>query len=348
MLLTSTLYSRLGIPHLAHVHCELLRDCYEHSCPIDERIRAIGRRAFLMSQSGRYDEAIAALAAIDPSIHKSLKFHQYIFLCTGLIKFRRAIRRYVFLSAFLFDYKLMQSRSDWPTCTHLLQSLQPSTDPTSDPLDPELSFLQHDAYIDYLIARGSYSKAFTAISALAQSLKEDNADILQRVSVLLMKADLFRKVGKPEGGFSVALRAASVSSRARLMPCLWTSVGMLGNILNSLGECASARRLLEAVLPQVCSSMRKIDEVVLNWGLDRLWRAPTTCSSVLYTRISLTRTWVLRIPTQSPTHTKLVPAHRLRLRRGCERQTLLRRNFTLTEHGSVSRRVGIWTGSASS
>jgi anaphase-promoting complex subunit 5 len=93
MLLTSTLYSRLGIPHLANVHYELLLDCYSHSCPIDERIRAIGRRAFIISQSGRYDEAIRILEAIDASVHKSLKFHQYLVLCIGLIKLRRAIRR---------------------------------------------------------------------------------------------------------------------------------------------------------------------------------------------------------------------------------------------------------------
>lgn len=92
-----------------------------------------------------------------------------------------------------------------------------------------------------------------AISALSQSLKSDNADILQRVSVLLMQADLWRKVGKPERGFSVALRAASVSFRSRLGPGLWSAVGLVANILNELGECASARRLLEGVLPQVCS-----------------------------------------------------------------------------------------------
>lgn len=141
-------------------------------------------------------------------------------------------------------------RSDWSTCSHLLATLKPSTDPSSDTLDPELHFLLSEAYIDYLVSKGDYTTAYTTISNLAQSLKEDNADILQRVSVLLMQADLFRKVGKPEHGFSVALRAASVAYKAKLMPSLWSAVGLLANILNSLGECASARRLLEAVLPQ--------------------------------------------------------------------------------------------------
>ena len=52
MLLQSTLYSRLGVPHLANVHCDLLLHCYEHSCPVDEKIRATGRQAFMVSLAG--------------------------------------------------------------------------------------------------------------------------------------------------------------------------------------------------------------------------------------------------------------------------------------------------------
>lgn len=95
MLLTAALYHRLGLPHLSNVHCELLLDCYVHSCPIEERLRAIGRKAFVISQSGRYDEAISMLEAVDSSVHKSLKFNQFLVLCIGLIKLRKAIRRYL-------------------------------------------------------------------------------------------------------------------------------------------------------------------------------------------------------------------------------------------------------------
>lgn len=239
MLLQSTLYSRLGVPHMSNVHCELLLDCYGPSCPIDERIRAIGRRAFTLTQAGRYADAIRALESTDPSIHKTLKHHQYLTLFIGLIKFRRAIRR-----------------SDWATCTHLLTTIRPqsSIDPNSTPLDPELSYVQNEYYIEYLISQGSYSEAFAVISLLSQSLKEDNADLLQRVNILLLKADLFRKVGRPERGFGVALRAASVAHRSRLMPSLWVAVGLLSNILNGLGEYLSAKRLLEGIIPQALES----------------------------------------------------------------------------------------------
>lgn len=239
MLLHSTLFSRLGLPHMAAVYCKLLIDCYGASCPLDERIRAIGRLAFTTCQSGQYEEAIISLESMTASVHKTLKYHQYLVLCIGVIKFRKAIRT-----------------SDWPTCTHLLTTLkpQPANDANSTPLDPELNYLQHESYIEYLVSRGSFSEAYKIISALAQSLKEDNADILQRVNVLLMKADLFRRIGKPEQGFGVALRAASVAYRSKLMPSLWVAVGLLANILNSLGEYASARRLLEGVIPQSLES----------------------------------------------------------------------------------------------
>jgi hypothetical protein len=36
---------------LANVHCDLLLHCYEHSCPVDEKIRATGRQAFMVSDA---------------------------------------------------------------------------------------------------------------------------------------------------------------------------------------------------------------------------------------------------------------------------------------------------------
>ena len=92
---------------------------------------------------------------------------------------------------------------------------------------------------------------------------------MKRVCMLLAKAELFGKAGKPERGFSVALRAASVSFKARLMPCLWAAVGVLSNILNSIGEFEAAKRLLNAVIPQV--------------GVSFLWlsvlRNPSSCEA---------------------------------------------------------------------
>jgi anaphase-promoting complex subunit 5 len=137
--------------------------------------------------------------------------------------------------------------TDWAACGSLFEALRPDAS-----TDPEISFLLREARIDYLVSRGHFSDAFNAIEDSAASLKEQGADILQRVSMLILRATLFAKVGKPERAFSAALRAASVSFKAKLMPSLWCAVGLLANILSSMGEFAAAERLLHAVIPQVC------------------------------------------------------------------------------------------------
>jgi len=44
------------------------------------------------------------------------------------------------------------------------------------------------------------------IEDIGAELKDESADIYQRISMLIAKATLFAKVGKPEKGFSVAVR----------------------------------------------------------------------------------------------------------------------------------------------
>lgn len=80
--------------------------------------------------------------------------------------------------------------------------------------------------------------------------------------MLILRATLFAKVGKPERAFSAALRGASVSFKARLMPSLWCAVGLLANILNGMGEFRAAGRLLTAVIPQVCFFFERIGSLV--------------------------------------------------------------------------------------
>ncbi len=47
-----------------------------------------------MSQNGRFAEAIEAFQSININLqNKALKFSQYLTLCVGLIKLKRAIRR---------------------------------------------------------------------------------------------------------------------------------------------------------------------------------------------------------------------------------------------------------------
>ena len=49
LLFRSAFYSRLGNTNLSDMNCELLLDCYRSGCPLEERIRALGRRSLLVS-----------------------------------------------------------------------------------------------------------------------------------------------------------------------------------------------------------------------------------------------------------------------------------------------------------
>ena len=117
-------------------------------------------------------------------------------------------------------------------------------------LEPDMALVVDSLHIEMLTRKGDYETAFNKIDRLITELREDNRDIALRVRLLLNKAHLFDVVGRPQRGFTVAMRAASLAWRARLLPLVWQAVGALANILNELGEYEGAANLLVAVLPR--------------------------------------------------------------------------------------------------
>jgi len=105
--------------------------------------------------------------------------------------------------------------------------------------------------MDLQIRRGDYSKAMEILERLATKLNNEEADIYQRVKLVTLKARIYDKAGIPQKGFSVALRAASLAYRARLLPVLWEAVGAVCAVLVSLKEFSAAAKLLESIMPQV-------------------------------------------------------------------------------------------------
>jgi anaphase-promoting complex subunit 5 len=126
--------------------------------------------------------------------------------------------------------------------------LPPTPNPTTDPeLHFQLSLLQ----IDYHQRVGAFEAAYNAIEDLSEELSEEDADVYQRIHVMVLKALLYAKVGKPQKGFSVAIRAANAAWQAKILPALWESWGAVANILGSLEEYEAESRLLEGIIPQV-------------------------------------------------------------------------------------------------
>lgn len=137
-------------------------------------------------------------------------------------------------------------RGNLVASSHLLSQLKDAS-----PLDPELDLELAHFEFDYLIRQQKLPDAFVLIEGLAARLKDEGADLYQRVRLLSWKAKLFAKAGKPELGFSNALRAANVSLKAWIIPAAWEAIGVLCNILISLKEFKAAIQLLDAITPQV-------------------------------------------------------------------------------------------------
>lgn len=89
------------------------------------------------------------------------------------------------------------------------------------------------------------------LEGLATKTSEDEADVHQSIKLLTLKARVYDEAGFPQKGFSVALRAASIAHRAKLLPALWEAVDRICAILNSLKEFSAATGLLESIMPYV-------------------------------------------------------------------------------------------------
>ena len=117
-------------------------------------------------------------------------------------------------------------------------------------LPQDLQFAIVNLEIDLNVRRGDYSKAMDILENLASRLIDGDADVFQRIKVMTLKARIYSKVGIPQKGFSVALRAASLAHRARLLPALWEAIGAVCAILISLKEFSAAAKLLDSIMPQ--------------------------------------------------------------------------------------------------
>ena len=244
--MATTLWDRLGLTYMSSVACEVLLRCHTRDSIFDDELKTMCRLAGSLAGRGRYGEAFGKLEAMDMNSLRSAKPGQYWHLYRGLLKLRRDLHH-----------------NDLEAAEHLLsQLLQTGT----EGFEPDIVFVVDSLHIEMLIRRGEFAAAFNKIDGLITKLREDNRDINLRIHLLLSKARLFDCIGRPEKGFTISVRAASMAWRARLMPLLWQAMGALANILNSLGEFVAASQLLLAVLPR-CLETDNIFVVGTLYGL---------------------------------------------------------------------------------
>lgn len=142
--------------------------------------------------------------------------------------------------------QLTLPRDDKVAAGHVVSQLQSVHLPDGD-ISPLISFLS----IEFLIRQGNYGRALELVEQTAQSMHQDNFDIHLQVKLLCLKARILEKTDQPQRGFSLAMRAASIAHRSRLLPGLWESICVLGRVLLSLSEFEAVGELIDSIMPRV-------------------------------------------------------------------------------------------------
>ncbi|ROT41697.1 anaphase-promoting complex protein [Sodiomyces alkalinus F11] len=224
------LWERLGLAHLSAVESEIFLRCHIGHTSFDDELKVTARVAMHLTERGKYDQALKMVEALDENALRSWKASQYWYKYRGIIKLTRDLRHDNLDAAEQLMSQLLQSKQD--------------------DMEPDVAFVINSLHVDYLMRRGDLQAAFSKVEDMLDALDDGKRDIALYVHLMLLKAQLFDKAGRPQRGFTLAMRAASTAWRARLIPTLWQASGALASILSSLGEFDAAAQLLTAVLPR--------------------------------------------------------------------------------------------------
>ncbi|KAF6833422.1 Anaphase-promoting complex subunit 5 [Colletotrichum musicola] len=224
------LWDRLGLSQLSAMDCEIFLRCHARHSTFDDELKVTSRVAQKLAAKGKFDEALQKMESMDENSLRSWKPSQYWFKYRGIIKLRRDLHHNNLDGAEQLLAQLLQSKKD--------------------DLEPDMAFVVDFLHIDCLTRRGNLQEAFNKVEDMLASLRDDKRDVSLRVRLMLIKVHLYDKCGRPQRGFTIAMRAASMAWRARLVSCLWQATGAIANILTSLGEFEASAQLLTAILPR--------------------------------------------------------------------------------------------------
>lgn len=105
--------------------------------------------------------------------------------------------------------------------------------------------------IEYSIRKGHYTSALNYIERTAQLVQQGNFDIHYQISLLCFKAKTFEKLGEPQRGFTLAMRAARSAYHSRMLPDLCEAVCGIAASFLGLQEFEAANEIVESVMPQI-------------------------------------------------------------------------------------------------
>ncbi|KAK7743804.1 APC5 protein [Cytospora paraplurivora] len=221
-------WDRAGVAFLSTMMCEVFLRCHAPNAMLDDSLRIKGRLASISASKGRYNESMELLENMDQNFLRSWKAKKYWQRLRALIKLRRDLHR-----------------NDLDGAKYLLSQIMQSK---PDDLEPDLTFHVDALHYELLIRRGDFQTAFAMVEQLIS--ESHTQDCALRTRLLLMKAQLFGKAGRPQRGFSIAMRAANLAWKARLTSLLWQAIGTIADILTSLEEFEAAEKLLLVIIPR--------------------------------------------------------------------------------------------------
>ncbi|KAJ0123432.1 naphase-promoting complex protein [Diaporthe amygdali] len=186
--------------------------------------------ASILSIKGKYNEGMQLLENINEDSLRTWKAKKYWQKLRALVKLRRDLHR-----------------NDLDGAEYLLSQIMQSK---PDDLESDLVFVVDSLHYELLTRHGDLQAAFTKVEQLISDSHSQDKDVGVRTRLLLMKAQLFQKAGSPQRGFSVAMRAANLAWKARLLNLLWQCIGTIADVLISLDEFEAAEKLLLVVIPR--------------------------------------------------------------------------------------------------
>lgn len=229
-MLNIAVWDRAGVAFLSTMLCEVFLRCHAPNAMLDDTLKITCRLASLLASKGRYNEGMELLEKVDANSLRTWKANKYWQKLRALIKLRRDLHR-----------------NDLDGAEYLLSQIMQAK---PDDLEPDLIFIVDSLHYELLLRRGDLQAAFAKVENLIADNSDQDRDVALRVRLLLMKAQLFEKAGRPQRGFSVAMRAANLAWKTRLLNLLWQSIGTVADILNSLEEFEAVEKLLLVILPR--------------------------------------------------------------------------------------------------
>ena len=249
------LWDRLALPALSKTTCEVFLQVHRPDSSLENELRILGRLADMTASAGRWD---AAFDMLDKAMGNSINE-----------KSLRAMRRRNLWLRHRAVLRLRQAlhQADEATADELVDVLLLSAcDGEFKGLEPELENYINILHVEVLILQKSFPAAFEKTCAMLSSMcsedeqEESNAagatkiaaikDLSFRIRLLLLKTRLYALTGRPQKGFSTAVKAASLAFRARLVQLVWESMARVASILNSLCEFEAAAEVVRDVLPR--------------------------------------------------------------------------------------------------